>query len=157
MFSWKIWYKFISCQEHFRNNRGDCGSLSALDVCGYLSFQRKSLVAKYPNSFFFFKNQLDVLHFLVVYWGRRPEICVYLASKRDPHETAALEKHLLYSDFFFWIFTLNFVFLYFFIFDLLLPSKHLFYSDIFHIFALYFFLLFLYLITFPPHSIECCL
>ena len=94
MFSWKIWYKFISCQEHFRNNRGDCGSLSALDVCGYLSFQRNPVVEKYPNSFL--RNQLDFCTFFVAYWFRRSEICVYLASKRDPHETAAPEKYLLY-------------------------------------------------------------
>ena len=33
------------------NNRGDRGSLSALDVCGYLPFQRNCVVAKYENSF----------------------------------------------------------------------------------------------------------
>ena len=50
MFSKKIWYKFVSCQEHFGNKRGDSGTLSALDVCGYFSFQRNHVVAKYPNS-----------------------------------------------------------------------------------------------------------
>ena len=102
----KIWYKFVSCQEHFRNNRGDCGSLSALDVCGYLSFQRNIMVAKYWKPF--------ILYFVCLYYFSHPprmKIYSYLPFKRRavvsryPHTRFSRKiktSHIILSEIFAW-------------------------------------------------------